>query len=102
MTEKTLGGECDGLRVRAGAEPAPVGSLRHSNLTPFLGNGARARKSPTGVWVRPGVAAAELTVDPQTKAACLDGGREGRREEGRGGQAPSAAYLRQQDRPALW
>lgn len=40
------------------------------------------------------------TVDPQTKAACLDGGREGRRGEEPGGQAPSPAYLGQKDWPA--
>lgn len=42
-----------------------------------------------------------LTVDPQTKAVCLDGGREERgREEGLRGQAPSPAYLGQKDWPA--
>lgn len=42
-----------------------------------------------------------LTVDPQTKAVCLDGRREeGGREEGLRGQAPSPAYLGQKDWPA--
>lgn len=41
------------------------------------------------------------TVDPQTKAACLDGGgREAGRGEKLGGQAPSPAYLGQKDGPA--